>query len=78
VHLTPDLVDVLTAHLHRVRAADQPSGPDAYLFPNTRGGRIARQRVGSILNEAAMLATERLEQRGRLSNDREIPAKSRH
>jgi integrase len=65
VQLTPDLVDVLNAHLHRLRAADQPTGPDAYLFPNTRGGRIARQRVGSILNEAATLATERLEHQGR-------------
>jgi integrase len=65
VQMTPDLVDVLTAHLRRLQAAGHPTGPDTYLFPNVRGGRIARQRVGKILREAAMLATERLEQQGR-------------
>jgi site-specific recombinase XerD len=65
VQLTPDLVDVLTQHLRRLRAAGYPTGPDAYLVPSLRGNRITRQRVGKVLKEAAMLATGRLEQQGR-------------
>jgi integrase len=65
VQLTPDLADVLSAHLQRIRAAGHPTGPDAYLFPNVRGGRIARQRIGKNLREAATLADERLQQQGR-------------
>ena len=65
VQLTPDLVDVLTQHLHRLKAAGHPVGPDAYLVPSLRGSRITRQRVGKVLKEAAMLASERLEQQGR-------------
>ena len=63
--VTPDLADVLTAHLRRVKAAGYPSGPDAHLFPNHRGGRMTRQRVGAILHEAQALATERIEAKGR-------------
>ncbi len=49
----------------RPAAGRRPPGrADAHLFPNTRGGRIARQRVGEILHEAAALATERLEAAG--------------
>ena len=47
VQVTPDLADVLAAHLRRVEAAGYPTGPDAHLFPNHRGGRMTRQRVGS-------------------------------
>jgi integrase len=65
VQMTPDLADVLTTHLKRVRAAGHPTGPDAFLFPNSRGGRTTRQRVGKILREAATLANERLAERGR-------------
>ncbi len=65
VQVTPDLADVLTAHLRRVTAAGYPSGPDAHLFPNHRGGRMTRQRVGSILHEAQALATEQIEAKGR-------------
>ena len=64
VQLTPDLVDVLTQHLRRLRAAGFPTGPDSYLVPSLRGNRITRQRVGKVLKEAAMLATERLEPGG--------------
>jgi integrase len=55
----------LTAHLRRVGAAGHPSGADAFLFPNSRGGLVTRQRVRTILREAAALANERLEQNGR-------------
>jgi integrase len=65
VEMTPDLADVLTAHLRRAHAAGHPIGSDAFLFPNSRGGRTTRQRVGKILREAATLANERLAERGR-------------
>jgi integrase len=38
VQLSPDLVDELVAHIDRLRRAGLPTGPDAYLFPNLRGG----------------------------------------
>jgi hypothetical protein len=40
------------------------TGPDAYLVPNLRGGRMARQRVGEIVGEAAARASEELVARG--------------
>src|SRR4051812_28968125 len=64
VQMSPDLVDRLTEHLTRLRAAGQPTGPDAYAFPNLRGGRICRQRVGKILREAAVAASARQQERG--------------
>jgi integrase len=64
VQMSPDLVDRLTEHLARLRAAGQPTGPDAYAFPNLRGGRISRQRVGKILREAAVAASARQQERG--------------
>lgn len=41
-----------------------PSGPDAFLTPNLRGGRLSRGRVAQIVAEAASLAGERLEAKG--------------
>ena len=64
VSFEPDLADRLTRHLARLRAAGRPTGPDAYVFPNVRGGRITRQRVGRILAEASVEASEELEARG--------------
>src|SRR4051794_19534454 len=64
VQLTPDLADRLTRHLARLRAAGRATGSDAYLFPNVRGGRITRQRVGRLLAEASAAASAELEARG--------------
>src|SRR4051794_3515654 len=64
VQLTPDLADRLARHVARLHIAGRPTGPDAYLFPNVRGGRIARQRVGRILAEASAAASAELEARG--------------
>lgn len=41
-----------------------PLGPEAYAFPNVRGGRISRRRVAKIVGEATTLASERLVGRG--------------
>jgi integrase len=64
VQLSPDLVDELVAHIDRLRRAGLPTGPDAYLFPNVRGGRMSRQRVAEIVREAAERATARFVERG--------------
>jgi site-specific recombinase XerD len=57
VQMTPDLVDRFTEHLARLRVTGRSTGPDDYAFPNFRGGRISRQRVGKVLREAAQLAS---------------------
>ncbi|HEX8745122.1 MAG TPA: site-specific integrase [Thermoleophilaceae bacterium] len=64
VQMSPDLVEAVVEHLDRLRRAGLPTGPDAYLVPNRRGGRLSRQRVGKVVGEAAALATERLSARG--------------
>jgi integrase len=64
VQASPDLVDELVAHLDLLRRAGHPTDPDAYLFPNLRGGRISRQRGAAIVGEAASAASERLAARG--------------
>jgi integrase len=64
VQMSPDLVEAVVEHLDRLRRAGLPTGPDAYLVPNRRGGRLSRQRVGKIVAEASALATERLAARG--------------
>ncbi|HWC49527.1 MAG TPA: tyrosine-type recombinase/integrase [Solirubrobacterales bacterium] len=60
VLVSPDLAEVIVEHIDRMRRAGLPTGPDDYLIPNTRGGRISRQRVAKIVAAAAKLASERL------------------
>jgi integrase len=60
VEATPALTQVLIEHLDRLRRAGMPTGPGDYLMPNSRGGRISRQRVRAIVATAADLASERL------------------
>jgi integrase len=64
VQMSPDLVKVVVAHFDRLRRGGRPLGPEAYAFPNVRGGRIDRQRVAKIVGEAAALATTRIVARG--------------
>jgi integrase len=61
---TPDMAEAIVEHLDRLRREGMPTGPDAYLIPNTRGGRMSRQRVAKIVREAAELASERLVAKG--------------
>ena len=42
---SPDLFEELVAHVDRLGRAGLPTDPDAYLFPNVRGGRMSRQRA---------------------------------
>ena len=64
VKLTPDLAEVIVEHIDRLRRAGMPTGPEDYLVPNARGGRISRQRIGKIVAAAAKLASERLVAKG--------------
>lgn len=60
VEATPELMQVLIEYLDRLRRAGMPTGPNDYLTPNSRGGRINRQRVRAIVAAAAELASDRL------------------
>jgi integrase len=64
VQVSPDLVEELVAQLAGLRRAGRSTEPDAYLFPNLRGGRMSRQRAAEIVGDAAALATKRLNARG--------------
>ena len=64
VQMTPDLVEIVIEHLDRLRRLGAPTGPDAYLVPNLRGGRMDRQRVGQIVADAADAASTTLTRRG--------------
>ena len=64
VQMTPDLVQAVVEHLDRLRRAGQPTDPDGYLVPNRRGGRLSRDRVGTIVGEATADATRRRLERG--------------
>ena len=60
VQVSPDLLEQIVAHVDRLGRADLPTDPDAHLFPNVRGGRMARQRANAIVREAAALASTHL------------------
>ncbi len=64
VELTPYSAEVLVAHIDQLRRAGIDVSPEAYLFPNERGGRMTRKRVGTIVREAATLASEKMHTRG--------------
>ncbi|MHB8241743.1 MAG: tyrosine-type recombinase/integrase [Solirubrobacteraceae bacterium] len=64
VELSPYLAEVLTEHIDRLAKAGFDTGPTAPLFPNERGNRMSRKRVGVIVKEAAVLATEKMRERG--------------
>jgi integrase len=64
VEITPALTEDLIIHIDRLRRAGYPAGPDAWAFPNIRGGRISRQRAAELLADAATAATNRMQERG--------------
>jgi integrase len=64
VQMTPDLVEAVVEHIDRLQRAGHPTGPDAYLVQNTRGGQISRQRVGEVLRDATAGASRRLAAQG--------------
>lgn len=64
VQMSPELVEAIVEHVERLRQIGAPTGPEAHLVPNLRGGRMARQRVGEIVAEAATQASEQLQKSG--------------
>lgn len=58
--MPPVLAEVVAGHIAQLRRLGLPSGPDAYLIPNLRGGRMSGRRARQIVGEAARLADERL------------------
>jgi integrase len=64
VQMSPDLVEAVIEHLDWLDRIGAPVGPDAYLVPNVRGGRLSRQRVAGVVGQAAAFASEGLQQRG--------------
>jgi integrase len=64
VEISPYLAEVLIAHIARLRNAGSDTGPEAYLFPNERGNRMTRKRVGEIVHEAVVLATKKMRELG--------------
>lgn len=64
VQVSPDLLEEIVAHIDRLRRAGQPTDTDAHLFPNRKGRRMTRQRVGEIVREASTLASTHLVARG--------------
>jgi integrase len=64
VQMTPELTRVVTEHLVRLQRTGLPARLGDYLVPNSRGGRLSRQRVARIVGDAAALASERRIERG--------------
>jgi integrase len=74
VQMSPDLVEAVVEHLDRLRRGGVPTGPEDWLVPNSRGGRLSRQRAARIVGEAAEAAGLRLAGRGLPA----LPATSPH
>lgn len=58
VQMTPELTIVVSEHIKRLRRIGAPTGPNAYLVQNTRGGRTSRERVARMLAVASARASE--------------------
>ena len=64
VEMSPELVEVILAHVDRLsRSAAQPP-PRTTCFRTTRGRRMSRQSINKVLAEAAVAASEALCQHG--------------
>jgi integrase len=64
VQMTPDLAAVISAHIQRLRRVNAPTGPNAFLVPNLRGGRTDRGRIAHVLTKASASASEQQLARG--------------
>lgn len=56
--MTPDLVEAVVDHLDRLQRGGRSTGPDDFLVQNLHGGRMDRQRVASIVTQAATAAND--------------------
>ena len=64
VQMTPELATVVSEHLKRLRRIGAPTGPNAYLVQNVRGGRTCRGRVARMLAMASASASEQRARQG--------------
>ncbi|MCW3019032.1 MAG: integrase family protein, partial [Solirubrobacterales bacterium] len=58
VQMTPELSAVVSEHIKRLRRIGAPTGPNAYLVQNVRGGRTSRGRIARMLTMASARASE--------------------
>lgn len=56
--MPPEPVEAVVEHIDMLRRLGFPTGPDAYLVPNERGGRISQKKLRRIVREAALAASE--------------------
>jgi hypothetical protein len=60
VEMSPELVEVILAHIDRLRRHGRSTTPEDYVFQNNKGRRMSRQSIGKILSEAAVATSETL------------------
>ncbi len=58
--MSPELVEVIRAHIDRLRRYGRSTTPEDYVFQSNKGRRMSRQSVGKILTEAALAASKTL------------------
>lgn len=64
VEMSPELVEVILAHIDRLRRYGRSTTPEDYLFQNNKGRRTSRQSINKVLTEATVAASETLCQHG--------------
>ncbi|HXE45394.1 MAG TPA: site-specific integrase [Conexibacter sp.] len=64
VEMSPELVEAVVEHIDMLRRLGFPTGPDAYLVPNERGGRVSQRKLRRMVREAALAASEYMVARG--------------
>lgn len=60
VEMSPELVEVILAHIDRLRRYGRSTTPEDYVFQNNKGRRMSRQSINKVLTEAAVAASETL------------------
>ena len=60
VEVSPALVEVIRAHIHRLHRYGRSTTHEDYLFQNSKGKRMSRRSIGKILTDAAVAASEAL------------------
>jgi integrase len=60
VEMSPELVEVIRAHIDRLRRYGRSTTPEDYVFQNNEGRRMSRQSINKVLTEAAVAASETL------------------
>jgi integrase len=64
VEMSPELVEVILAHIDRLRRYGRSTLSEDYVFQGREGGRMSRQSVGKILTEATIAASETISKQG--------------